>query len=184
VYGLHKQLGDVIGGAAPVIHVDGYYLLNHAAGVETDIACFEALASASDCQAREGNVEGAAELCARALRLYCGDLCTSEGTHAMIEREQLRARFLTILARLADYFYNRCDYASCLEYALRLLTGDPFREDAHRVLMRCYVRRGERAQALRQYRICEQVLRAEFDAIPEQETTALFDKVRTHPDSI
>jgi DNA-binding SARP family transcriptional activator len=72
----------------------------------------------------------------------------------------------------------------CLEHAQCLLVHDPCREDAHRLAMRCYVRRGERAQAVQQYRLCEQILRAELDARPEHATMALFDQVRLNPDSV
>ncbi|HET7380215.1 MAG TPA: bacterial transcriptional activator domain-containing protein, partial [Gaiellales bacterium] len=61
---------------------------------------------------------------------------------------------------------------------------DPCREDGHRTAMRCYVRRGERAQALRQYQMCEVILREEFNATPEPATRALFDKVRLAPEDI
>jgi DNA-binding SARP family transcriptional activator len=44
--------------------------------------------------------------------------------------------------------------------------------------MRCLVSRGERAQALRQYRLCEGILRAEFNAEPEAETEALYEQIR------
>jgi hypothetical protein len=43
---------------------------------------------------------------------------------------------------------------------------------------------GERAQALRQYTVCRDILRAEFDAGPEQETIGLFDRIRLDPSSI
>jgi hypothetical protein len=43
---------------------------------------------------------------------------------------------------------------------------------------------GERAQALRQYRTCQQVLAAEFSACPEPLTDELFERVRLHPDSV
>ncbi|NTU64270.1 MAG: alpha/beta hydrolase, partial [Chloroflexi bacterium] len=69
-------------------------------------------------------------------------------------------------------------------YASRLLTVDPCREDAHRLAMRCYARRGERAQALRQYQVCETVLRSEFDAVPEPATRQLFDQIRLSPASV
>ncbi len=54
----------------------------------------------------------------------------------------------------------------------------PCREDAYRMLMRCYIRRGERAAALNLYRRCVDILRAEFDAVPEPTTTALFEQIR------
>ena len=76
------------------------------------------------------------------------------------------------------------DYTGCLSHARRLLANDPCREDAYRLMMRCYVRLGERAQALRQYRLCQTILRTEFDAVPEPATTALFDQIRLDPGSI
>jgi DNA-binding SARP family transcriptional activator len=65
-----------------------------------------------------------------------------------------------------------------------VLAHDPCREDAHRLVMRCHVRRGERAQALHQYRVCVDILRAAFETIPEPATVALFDQVRRTPGSV
>ena len=103
---------------------------------------------------------------------------------AIIERERLRAMHLNLLAYLADDRFAAGDYQGCLEMAGRLLDGDPCREDAHRLVMRCHVRRGERAQALRQYLLCQQILRAEFDAAPEPATDALFEQARLDPSTI
>jgi DNA-binding SARP family transcriptional activator len=64
------------------------------------------------------------------------------------------------------------------------LSIDPCREDAHRVIMRTHLRRGERAQALRQYRLCEYVLRREFDTAPEPQTIALYERIRIDPTSV
>jgi len=44
--------------------------------------------------------------------------------------------------------------------------------------MQCYVRQGERAEALHQYRVCVETLHAEFDAAPETATTMLFEQIR------
>ena len=102
----------------------------------------------------------------------------------MVEGERLRALSLTLRARLADSEYKQGDYEACLDQSLELLAADPCREEAHRLAMLCYVRRGERAQALRQYRLCEQILSGEFDAAPEAATTALFDQLRLDPNGI
>ena len=184
VYTLHKRLGDAIGGAAPVLHADGYYLLNVEAGVGVDVACFDVLARMGDQQAGAGNQSAAVAAYDRALHWYRGDVCAGNDLHAVLERERLRARYLALLTHLADYHFSEGNYAACLDYAQRLLDKDPCREDAHRLIMRCFVRRGERAQALRQYRLCQDILRAEFDAVPEPATTALFDTVRLYPDSV
>jgi len=37
---------------------------------------------------------------------------------------------------------------------------------------------------LRQYRLCESILRSEVDAVPERATLALFEQVRLTPDSV
>ena len=54
-------------------------------------------------------------------------------------------RYSTLLASLGTYAYDAGHIAACLAYAQRVLSHDPFRDDAHRLLMHCYVRQGERA---------------------------------------
>jgi DNA-binding SARP family transcriptional activator len=183
VYSTHKLLGEAIH-AAPVVHAGGSYRLNAEAGVGVDVASFDAFVRAGDQHARAGDHAAAALLYRRAVHVYRGDLCAGVDLHALVERERLRGLYLTLLAQLGDYAYAAGDYTLCLEHALRLLAHDPCREDAHRLAMRCYVRRGERAQALQQYRLCEHVLRAGFDARPEVATVALFDQVRLAPESV
>jgi DNA-binding SARP family transcriptional activator len=99
----------------------------------------------------------------------------------VLERERLRAMCLTALARLADAHFELARYGQALHHAVRLLAVDPCREDAHRIAMRAYVRLGVRAQALRQYTLCQTILRDEFDAIPEPATEQLFRLIRTDP---
>jgi DNA-binding SARP family transcriptional activator len=166
------------------VYVDGTYRLNSGAGVGVDVACFDTLASQAERQAREGDGGAALVSLMQALEIYRGDLVGSNDIYAVMERERLRARYLTLLCRIADYAYQAADYEVCLSYALRLLTSDPCREDAHRLAMRCYVRLGERSQALRQYGLCQEMLQREFDACPEPSTTALYHQVRLEPSSI
>jgi DNA-binding SARP family transcriptional activator len=184
VYGLHRTLKGELDGAAPILYLRGYYHLNTVAGVVVDVTRFDELANSGDEASRAGRRNFAADLSRRAVDLYRGDLSTSADTHAVIERERLRARFLGLLARVADHAFERSDYPMCLGYALRMLEHDPFREDAYRLVMRCHVRLGERSQALRQYRLCEQLLAQEFDAPPEPATTALYHQLRLTPDSV
>jgi DNA-binding SARP family transcriptional activator len=181
---LRRVLGDVIGGEAPVLHDNGYYRINVEAGISLDTRTFDELARAGDQAARGGSTEHAISSYTKALDLYEGDLCSSQDIQCLLERERLRAVYLTVASQIADYHFKRGDYRMGLEFGQRLLWHDPCREDAHRLLMRCYVRLGERAQALRQFRLCEDVLREEFDAPPEGSTRALFDAVRLDPTSV
>ncbi|HEY0736832.1 MAG TPA: BTAD domain-containing putative transcriptional regulator [Herpetosiphonaceae bacterium] len=184
VYTLHKQLGQHIGGALPVVHTNGYYRLNQESGITTDLAYFEALISKAEQWRHRGDAAAAMLTYTQAISLYHGDLTCDSDLQASIERERLRACYLNVLAWLADYHYERHEYATSLNYAHQLLLNDSCREDAHRLVMRCYVRRNERAQALRQYHLCASMLRAEFDTTPEPATLALFERIRLTPESI
>lgn len=181
IYSLQRRLRSDRADEATVVYANGSYALNTAAGVSTDIARFGALVVEGNRLATIDQHAEAASHYERALALYRGDLVTGTDVYAVIERERLRMSFLTCLAWLADRSYREADYSAALEHASRLLANDPCREDAHRVVMRTHVRRGERAQALRQFRLCEQVLHREFGVEPEAATTALFDRIRSDP---
>jgi DNA-binding SARP family transcriptional activator len=184
VHALRRQLGEALGGAPPVVHSAGYYRLNHEAGVAVDVSLFKTLATQSEWHARAGDRNAAADVARRAVRLYRGDLSLGTSAYAIFERDRLRAICLGLLMRLADDAFEQGDFEACATHALRLLAYDPCREDAHRVVMRCHVRRGERAQALRHYQTVRAVLKAEFDAQPEPATTALYEQVRLDPGSV
>ncbi len=184
VYRLHKLLGPALQDAPPVLHEDGYYRLHVEAGIGTDVQSFDLLAQTGDQQLHMGDSDAAVVSYRRAAELYRGDLRSSLDIQTLVEGERLRSRYLTLLGELADHCYRSGDYTACAEYAWRLLARDPCREDAHRLIMRCYVRRGERAAALRHYQVCTDLLQAEFDAPPESATVALFDQIRLQPDQM
>jgi DNA-binding SARP family transcriptional activator len=181
VYSLQKSLGGEVESQAPILLQDGHYRLNGEAGIGIDVVEFDALVATGEREERRGNAAGAVERFGLAVDLYRGEFCTGTGVAAMIERERLHATYLSLLARLADYEFDGGRYRSCLENAHRLLANDPCREDAHRVAMRCYVRLGERSQAFRQFRLCQSILRAEFDAEPERATVMLHERIRLDP---
>jgi DNA-binding SARP family transcriptional activator len=58
-----------------------------------------------------------------------------------------------------------------------ILSKDQYHESAHRGLMLCYYRLGDRASAVRQYQACAKILREELDLSPAPETGKLFLKI-------
>lgn len=181
VYSVQRALGDALPGRALILHDDGRYRLNVQDGVVVDVTAFDAAVEAGDVHSRAARPMEAARSYTEAATLYTGDLLFDSEVQHVIERERLRSRYLYARARLADYEFAAGDYATALEHALAVLACDPCREDAHRMAMRTYVRLGERAQAMRQYRLCSSILAREFDAPPEEATTELYELVRLDP---
>jgi DNA-binding SARP family transcriptional activator len=181
VYSMHRLLGDALEGLQPVLVQAGMYVLNVDAGVEIDIIAFETAARDGDRLAGLGSRTGAVASYCQAVALYAGDLAFGSDILALVERERLRSRYLLVLARLADLYFDGLEFERALECALDLLSHDPCREDAHRMAMRCFVRLGVRSQGLRQYRTCCEVLALEFGAVPERATKSLYELIRLDP---
>jgi DNA-binding SARP family transcriptional activator len=184
LHGLHETLGDALDGAPPVLNRTGACQLNVKAGVGVDTAQFDALVRTAEARLRAGNAQAAEIAFEAAVEFYRGDLCAFDDLRALVERERLRALHLSLLSRLADQHFEQHRYVEALRYAGRLLAADPCREDAHRLVMRCHVRMGERAQGLRQFRACEQILDAEYGARPEPLTQGLFERIRSDPGGV
>ncbi len=184
LHSLHRLLGDAIRGAPPVVHTAAIYRINVQAGIAVDVPEFEALARRGDRHWHSGEWPTAGSSYREAITLYRGDLHACTDDSAVVERERLRASYLVMLGRLADIARRDRDYSSALEYASLVLKYDAGREDAHRTLMCCYARLGQRVQAMRQYLLCERLLREEFDAVPEPATRELYDRLRLCPGGV
>lgn len=186
VYQLHKRLRQKADASNIIIYENGYYYLSISEDVSIDIDYFEDWQQRAKHAFRLGNVEQGLIYCEQALALYRGDLCRDtniSNVQVILERERLRVSFLDLLACLADHYLHQ-DPMRALTYIHRLLNHDPCREDAHRQAMRCYMRLSVRAQALRQYQFCCQMLTTEFGVKPEPATEALFEQIRLMPENL
>ena len=96
----------------------------------------------------------------------------------LFKRQEIARQVLEALYRLAEAHERRGDYASAGEYAERQLALEPWRERAHRQLMRALVLSGQRGAALAQYEACRQALREELGVEPAAETTGLYARIR------
>lgn len=178
VYAVNKLLRSALASQAPIVHEDGHYRLNVECGIGVDVEWFDDYAQYGDDQVRSGHPEQGLDAYRAAIDLYQGDLCISSDARSIVERERLRSRYLSLLAQVADHFFRVGEWNVCLDYIWRLLARDPCREDAHRLAMRCFVRRGERAAAFHQYRVCTDMLRTDLGIEPEPATRALLEQIR------
>jgi non-specific serine/threonine protein kinase len=95
------------------------------------------------------------------------------------QRESLRQLYGQVLEQLVQAYRARQAWHEAIMYARRWLALDGLHEPAHRALMRLYAWAGQQATALRQYQECARLLNAELSAAPEEETTALYEAIRT-----
>ncbi len=112
--------------------------------IDLDVAMFERLVAKATPDALK-----------RAATLYKGDLLDgfslkedSFEAWARAERERLRHLACDALTKLIAHCDEVGDTERCVETAARLLTLDPLREAAHRILMRAYAAQGRVASAL------------------------------------
>jgi ATP/maltotriose-dependent transcriptional regulator MalT/two-component SAPR family response regulator len=155
-----------------VIFENGLYHFNWLSDYWYDVQEFEDLL---DKAATSTDSEYKAQLINSALELYRGEYM--QGTYenwVSTERQRLRRRYLTSLETLAGMYAEMRKLSRAIELYRRLLKEDPFQEVAHRELMRCYYRQGDRAAAIRQYQACIIMLRDELGLMPSPETEELY----------
>lgn len=131
-------------------------------------------------------LEPASVILTDSLRLYRGDFL--EGFHVrdapdfedwmLAERARLRERALQALHTLTQFHTSRGNFSEAMTFASRLLTFDPWREEAHRQLMLLQARTGRFSAALSQYETCKKILEKELGVQPSLETTALYERIR------
>jgi len=115
-----------------------------------------------------------------AVELYCGELL--EGFYddwVLLERERLRELYLRSLDGLIDIEKTRGDYTRALDFALRLAQADPYREAAHREVMRLYFALDRPEAALTQFETCCRILEEEFGLETDKQTRALAREIAT-----
>jgi predicted ATPase/DNA-binding SARP family transcriptional activator len=121
-----------------------------------------------------------------ALDLYRGDFlddfyiqdAPDFETWVLSERERLRLIALRALSHLATEARQRNDFEASVQATRRILSLEPWHEEAHRQLMWLLARSGQRSAALAQFNVCRRTLADELGVEPAQETVALYDQIR------
>lgn len=95
------------------------------------------------------------------------------------QSESLQRSLSEALDRLVAVHKANGNYAEAIAYARRRLITNPFEETVHSELMELYASSGQHGAALRQYDHCVQMLRQELGREPKQETTAIYEAIRS-----
>jgi len=180
MHGLRKLLSECpasSGSANPYVVVleEGYYRLCPEVQILSDVDEFDHYYEEGRCLERESTIEQAAAHYERAISLYRGEYLVEDlyEDWTMVERERLSNAYIDMLGRLANYYYETGQHQESIRACYRVLEKDRCHEESYRLLMRSYSRLGLRGRALRQYRLCERILRQEYGTAPSPETRAL-----------
>jgi DNA-binding SARP family transcriptional activator len=147
----------------------------------TDVADFEA-ALRSAALARSGP-DRIARL-AGAVKLYRGDLIAgSYDDWVLGERERLAHAYAEALVQIVDALERIGEPERALHYARLAVQADPWREEAHRAILRTLGALGRRPEVLRHYLEMERLFLRELGARPSAEATALFEMAKREQSS-
>ena len=95
----------------------------------------------------------------------------------VIERERLRQLRLNALESVAEKLREAGRYAEAVEAGLAAVAIEPLRETAHKVVIQAHLAVGNLADAIRQFRSYEKVLRDELSLKPSPQIRDLMQSV-------
>ena len=91
----------------------------------------------------------------------------------LLERERLRELQMHALERVCERLTETGSYADAMEAAQAVVKLEPLRESAHRLLIRIHLAEGNHSEAIRQFELFRQLLKAEIGLQPSRQIHAL-----------
>jgi DNA-binding SARP family transcriptional activator len=162
-----------------VLLANDRYRIDPAIVREFDVAEFEREVVAGRRTLRLSR-DGADAALERALTRFRGDFLDGESVgdwHNEL-RDRMQRLYVDACLDLGIAYVDAENWAKAAETYRRILARDEIHEEAARALMTCLVRLGGRTQSLRLYQRLSVRLRQELDAEPDEETTALYERVQ------
>lgn len=191
LFNLRTILGDAVTGedSEPALTVDQQTIqFNAASDHWLDVAAFTAAVNACEqhFHRRLDLCEPCIERLHQAVDLYRGGFLSGLSLAdslpfeewMLLQQERLHGQVVETLRRLARCHELRGEGERTLHYLQRHVQLEPWREDAHRQVMRLLAATGQRTAALAQYKACRQILEADLGVEPEKGTTALYHTIR------
>ncbi|MBI4321500.1 MAG: hypothetical protein HY675_23655 [Chloroflexi bacterium] len=166
-----------------IVHRDGYFQMHPSLGYWVDAIAFEVHYRQAQRAEETGKKDIAARQYKLAEALYQGDYMAGidpaytedfDNDWCQVRRFRLKSIFLAVLLKLADYHEQRKEDHLSLYYGRKALLQDGCCEEAHCLVMRGLSRAGRYRDLVRQYRLCEKLLRQAEDRAPSPETTRLY----------
>ena len=154
-------------------------------GTRVDVTDFRRLVAEGRSLDKAGDISGTRAKLEAAAGLYRGEFLSGvflKDSPAfeewqLSEGESLKREQGSALQRLVEIEEGMGQIAQAIEHARRLVSLDVLEESSHRVLMRLQALGGRRSAALKQYAICQRVLKRGLGQAPEEETEMLRDAI-------
>jgi len=180
IYGLRQAFRAARPDFPHILFEDDHYLPSPAMPVWVDTKEFVLHYEAGHSLERRRKPTEAIRKYEAAEALYQGDFLAEDLYEDWIIpwREGLKDRYMVILDRLSRHYLEEKRYITCIYLCQKILAEDDCREDAHRRLMRCHSRQGQRNLAVRQYHLCVEALARVLDVLPMSETVVLYHQIR------
>ena len=96
---------------------------------------------------------------------------------AVIKRERFDQMAFHIFTQSTNYYELVGDYDHAIAFAQRQIALDPWREEVHRLMMRCLYFSGQRSAAIAQYENCCMALANDLKIEPSPDTNALYEAI-------
>lgn len=161
-----------------IVFRDGAYQLNPELSYAIDTEEFETAVAEAEKAKREKVPQAFRENLEKAHALYRGEFMAGIYEDWADERRsyfaEQHARVLIALAKLA---FTEKSWSAALKYAGEILKTDPYREDAHRLIMKTYAAQGKRAAVVEQYETLQSLLKKELGVAPAPETRKIFQEL-------
>jgi predicted ATPase/DNA-binding SARP family transcriptional activator len=193
LYNLRQSIGDRDAIPPFLLITADSIQFNRSSAHWLDVAAFaDGLAG---CDQHDKGIVETCEQCGerlqQAVSLYRGDFMSGFSLASsaafeewmLLRQEQHRRQILDALHRLAICYERQGALKKALHYARQQVDLDPWREEAHRQVMRLLALNEQRSAALAQYERCRRVLAEELGIEPESETTALYEHIRDEASS-
>jgi predicted ATPase/two-component SAPR family response regulator len=187
LYHLRKTLGN----AALALRTHAGYEFNRALPYWYDVERFESLIDqAQAVKETQSGMDSAQrfatsiELLAEACALYRGDYLADLPPHEWIIQRQaeLRRRYIEAQFRLGMAYQGQGNHRQALACYQRVTSSDPYHEQAHAAILRCYVLLEQRSQAIRYYRDLRAYLREELGVAPDPHITSYVKTLLSQAD--
>lgn len=148
--------------------------------IDLDILIFSAFQKSGKSKQRSGDVNSELSDYKTAIDLYQGDFLPEEDYPEVIvaKRNELKSVLLDLLLKTARIYEDRGAMNKAISYYKRAVQVDPLLETLYQRLMILYFEKGNRNAALKTYHECRSILMKELGVMPEDLTTAIYQKIQ------